>query len=226
MSEFEEDDNKVITIRPRNNRRNNQSSRQDKAYGGWVKTKPSKQDQLNPEQIKEKLFDYERISSDKYESMDTGTFIRYIRYDKNNRPRLRLGGYLIKNAAPDYWILKAGSKGRRPITWSVPLKGNTEKGIPANEYYVKKGILNNKDERMRYGLEVYEALKSGRYMLVPTDTLEMLTGQILPGRAEPKRKKRSRYELEDHENDEETDDRERQHIKVRFQDESSSEDWS
>ena len=77
MSEFDsstDDDDKVIVIRPRNQRgqppRQGQS-RQD--YGGWVKTKPSKQDQLNahPEQIKEKLFDYERISSEKYATMDS-----------------------------------------------------------------------------------------------------------------------------------------------------------
>jgi hypothetical protein len=242
-SESSEEVAKVITIRSRaggggdqrRSRRRQQQRRGDDEeeekpdYNGWKKTRPSKQDEINahPEQIKEKLFDFERVPEEKYETVEEGTFIRYIRYDKNNRPQLRLGGYMIKNGYPDYWVLKAGSRGRRPITWSVPLKGDPEKGIPANEYYTKKGLLHNREDRTRYALEVYDALKSGRYMLIPTQTLETLTGEMVPGRPSPRQRRRprkntSRFELEDH--SDELEDEEEYHvpIRARFRDNSES----
>ena len=243
--ESSDEEDRIITIRPRGGRGGRGNKRQQPrtdpvtpgtdeevetgsepaGYKGWVKTKPSKQDEINahPEQIKQKLLQFERVPPEKYETVDTGTYIRYVRYDADQVPKLRLGGYLIKNGYPDYWILKAGSRGRRPITWSVPLKGNIEKGIPSNEYYTKRGILHNREDRTRYGLEVYDALKSGRYMLVETKTLEGLTGQLLPGRKSPTRRStaRSRFELEDAESEEDPAPR----IRARFRDESSD-DWS
>ena len=222
------EEEKVITIRPRHTRGEGGRHRQQrytsngrKSYKGWIKTAPSKQDEINthPEQIKQKLLEYERIPPSKYDKIDTGTFIRYVRYDKNNRPQLRLGGYLIKNSAPDFWVLKADSRGRRLVTWSVPLKGNEKAG---NEYYMKRGILHSKEDRTRYGIEVYDALKSGRYMLVPTETLEAMTGQLLPGRAQPRRaaKTRARFELEDSSNS--IDEEEHIRIRARFRDDNDT----
>jgi hypothetical protein len=224
-SDSSEEAERVITIRSRGTVGRPQTQVQPQttsASDGWVKTRPSKQDEINahPERIKEKLFDFERIPPEKYEKIEDGTYIRYIKYDKHNRPQLRLGGYLIKNGYPDYWVLKAGSKGRRPITWSVPLKGNPKEGIPANQYYSKKGLLHSREDRTRYGVEVYDALKSGRYMLVPTDVLEGLTGELLPGRSKTRRRRSPsrRIQMEDPSSEEE----ERVRIVARFRDDSDS----
>ena len=208
-----DDEDKIITFRTRGNPKIDNKS----GYRGWVKTAESKQDRIsaNPEQVREKLTDFVLISVEEYPLVDTGTFIRYIRYSEKNEPKLRLGGYLIKNGAPEFWVLKSGGKGRKPVTWSVPLKGTAER--TASEYYCKKGIIHSKDERTRYGGEVYEALKSGRYMLVETDTLEGLLGQALPGKGSPKKKHRTvRLEGKDNEGDSSAEERQGPRIKVRF----------
>lgn len=233
---------KVITLRtrrpvagaaPARQTRQGEEDEEEPNYGGWVKTAPSKQDQINarPDEIQEKLLNFERIPPEKYKDIEPGTFIRYVRYDRDNMPKLRLGGCMIRNGYPDYWVLKAGGRGRRPITWSVPLKGNPEKGIPSNEYYMKRGILHSRDDRTRYGLEVYEALKSGRYMLIESDRLQALTGELLPGKAEPRQRRpqqgRSRFVLEEAEEEGTSEEEVREpRIRARFRDErqSSSED--
>lgn len=228
---------KVITIRARGiqqrrddaKRGNNDGKRgnNDSNDSKWKKTEPSKQDLINaePDMMKQKLLEFERISAAKYAEIDIGTFIRYIRYDKDSVPQLRLGGYLIKNSAPDYWVLKSGGRGRRPVTWSVPLRGSSSPvnpAIPANEYYMKRGVFNSRDERTRYGVEVYEALESGKMMLIETGKLEALTGQLLPGRAEQRRKRATKFQLQETEESEEEDEVEvkppQPRIRARFRD--------
>lgn len=223
---------KVITLRSRTTLpppHNQQQRRQEGQYGGWSKDGPSVQDRLNenPELISERLLDFERIPQEKYKDIETGTFIRYLSYrNASTEPKLRLGGYLIKNGYPDYWVLKSGGRGRRATTWSVPLKGNPQKGIPANEYFMRRGILHTRDERMRYGAEVYDALKSGRYMLIETDRLEGLTNELLPGRPSSRRRPRRTFEMHNEEG-EESSTEDMPKLRARFHDErsTSSEDY-
>lgn len=143
----------------------------------WQKTQPSKQDLINKDinQIKNKLSDYQLIPQHKYESIEIGTYIRYVRF-VGNKPEIRLGGILIKNGYPNYWVLKNAKKGSS-IKWSVQLKPKRNQ-FP-NKYFAKKDSLNSREEKTKFGREVYDALKNGKYMLVPTKTLELLTSQVL-----------------------------------------------
>lgn len=143
---------------------------------GWVKTLPSKQDIISRDKdaIEDKLKDWERIPESEYADIDTGTFIRYLKHDpKTGKEMIRLGGYLIKNGAPDYWVLKSGKKGSRPITWSVPLKRHPRyPKVKPNKYFRKKGIIHHKEARFMYGAEVYHELMKGSCQLLPAKEKE------------------------------------------------------
>ena len=176
----DDDDRKVITVRTRGGRNASRSHNNSDTneYQGWTKNEPSKQDKINQmsSKITEALENFERILPENYDKVEPGTFIRYIKYDeKSGKPQIRLGGYLIKNKAPTYWVLKTKTK-PRPITWSVQLKNL--KGTRPNEYFQKKGLLP-RDEKTRYALEVFDGLDSGQYKLIKTNMLETLVGEKL-----------------------------------------------
>jgi hypothetical protein len=215
------EDDDVITIM---RKKPNQIEEGTVSRDGFVKTCASKQDDINsdPTQIQTLLADYEQILPNEYNKMENGTFIRYIKYDSKSKPQIRLGGFLIKNGAPDYWVLKAGSKGRRAITWSVPLT-KTQGATQPNVYYRKKGVLHGKEDKIRYGADVYECLESGRYTLIQTDVLENIVGHTVPGKKpqQPKtssiRSRKLKTELVDEdESDDDTPKIPHQKIKARF----------
>lgn len=224
-SEAEED---VIQVSVRRHHTEDTKQMRNTRNEKWVKTKPSKQDRISadPVLVRHELRDYQLISPQEYTRITPGTYIRYIRYDQHNKPKLRLGGYLIKNGSPDYWVLRSG-RGKRRVSWSVPLKGDSLRGRLANQYYRKKGVFP--DEKVKYGTEVFEALASGRFMLIPTEVLEELTGDTLL-KAEPKTQRHRRIILEgatDSENEEDNEPT-RQKIVARFRDDSSdtdTEEW-
>jgi hypothetical protein len=203
------DDDEVITIRykksapPQNNEKLTKAQNGD----GFVKTHASKQDDISsdPQQIKDFLSDFEQIKNEEYAKVEIGTFIRYIRYDpKTKKPQIRLGGYLIKNATPKYWVLKSGSKGKKAVSWSVPLITAKQGYIP-NVYYRKKGLLP-KDDKLLYGAEVYESLESGRFKLVSVEEIEKMTGQPVPGKTTVKQSSTRRPRLTQLINDDEDEE--------------------
>jgi len=137
---------------------------------GWRKTEPSLQDLVsqNPTLIRQHLQDYDKIDESEYSLVQIGTYIRYLKVDGQGRPQIRFGGYLIKNAYPDYWVLK-NHRQTKTITWCVPLKSK-------NVYFKRKGH----DEKMKYGKEIYEGLASGRYLLVKPETIGVETATVTP----------------------------------------------
>lgn len=195
-TEDESSENEIITLKSKVNK-------------AWVKNGRSKQDYINdnPEEIQKQLENFEQILPEEYPKMENGTFIRYITYAKDNRPQLRLGGFLIKNGAPDYWVLKTGKNNtKRYVSWSVPLTTPPGNKRP-NVYYRRKGVLYSKEEKIRFGASVFEALESGRYTMVETGKFEGILGHELPGRsAQPLASKTTtkhskRFELVDDDND-------------------------
>ena len=58
-----------------------------------------------------------KLPKENYGDVPTGVWIKYVSYEG----KFRNGGMLIKNGAPDYFVLK--NIGRK-ITWSVNLKKN------------------------------------------------------------------------------------------------------
>lgn len=179
-----DDDSEVIRIIPiRDHREKPQrDTRRDREeVKKYRKAAPSKQDIISrdPEQVDAKLANFERISEDQYADVETGTFIRYKKFSANGKTaQIRLGGYVIKNSAPDYWVLRSGSKGKQ-VTWSVPLKCVPSQSCKPNVYYKKAG-LPSKSERERNGAEALEALQSGRYRLIEVEKLNALTGEAPP----------------------------------------------
>lgn len=180
------EDDEIITINARakgpRRPRGSTGPKQSRQTNGdddtdWVKTEKSKQDEINsdPELVQQKLEDFEQILPEEYVKMQTGTFIRYLTFDDQQKPQLRLGGYLIKNAAPEYWVLKCGGKGKRQVTWSVPLQPRPDR--PSNVYYRRKGVLHCKEDKIRYGAEMYECVASGRKILVDPNEIEKMSGQ-------------------------------------------------
>jgi hypothetical protein len=127
-----------------------------------------------------KLHNFERIDEKAYSDIDTGTYIRYITFDKPTDPRrpgamkLRLGGVLVVNRAPDYWVLRSGSKGKSHITWSVPLKCDPKKSPQPNVYFKRKG-MPLKSEKQQHSGEALTILTSGKYKLVPIETINECT---------------------------------------------------
>ena len=224
--EEEEEDIDIIRIPVRHHPTNGGAARQQRGgkYGdGWVKEKPSKQDRISADPIllREELREYQLIKPEEYQRITPGTFVRYIRYDTQNNPKLRLGGYLIKNGYPDYWVLRSG-RGQKRVSWSVPLKGDVTRGRLANQYYRKQGVMP--DEKTKYGVEVFEALASGRYMLVPTEVLEELTGDDTLPRPRARRPQRQRRIVLEGESESESEERRQPKLRARFRDESISSD--
>lgn len=179
---------------------------------GYVKTGKSKQDLANekPETINAMLHNYKKIPPEKWSKIRSGTFIRYVGYDKDNTPRLRYGGLVAKNGHPVYLVLRSGKRGRKNVSWSVQL---APKGKRPPDLYMKANRIHTLDEKLRHGVEVYHALNSGKYMLIETETLEHLTGEILT----PAKKRRRRIKAEAVDDDAEAKtDTTRQKIKARF----------
>jgi hypothetical protein len=177
MSDEEDDDQKIITIgfnklNSRGGSRGSSRAKGLRPIDEYQKTHPSLQDRIseNVELFESKIENFDPIADKDYADISVGTFIRYITFDKHQQPKLRLGGYLVNNKAPQYWVLRSGSRGKKHITWSVNLQAK-----PANIFFKRKGVPTKSEEQI-HAREAYEALSSGKYHLVPRETLQQLMG--------------------------------------------------
>jgi hypothetical protein len=138
----------------------------------FQKTHPSLQDKISNDVklFHAKIDNFEAIAEKDYADISLGTFIRYVTYDKDGHPKLRLGGFLVNNKAPQYWVLRSGSRGKKHITWSVNLQAT-----PRNLMLKRKGVPTKSEEDV-HAREALEALSSGKYHLVPRSLLQELTG--------------------------------------------------
>ena len=169
----EDDDQKIITIGLKKLMNNGY-----RTAGGlrpvdeYRKTHPSLQDRISEDVqlFESKIQNFDPIGDKDYADISVGTFIRYVTYDKHQQPKLRLGGFLVNNHAPQYWVLRSGSRGKKHITWSVNLQAK-----PANIFFKRKGVPTKTEEEI-HAREAYEALSSGKYHLVPRETLHLLMG--------------------------------------------------
>lgn len=171
----DDDDDRVIAVR-------------STATGGkreakpWTKHVPSKQDKINrdPSQIQENLVGFEQIAPAEYATVAPGTFIRYVSCLANNKQQLRLGGVLVRNSAPEYWVLKSGRNKTKSVTWSVALKP-TAKNPALNIFYRKKGMMCKDDNKQQLGAELFSLLESRKFFLVSAEKLQSMTGAPVPG---------------------------------------------
>lgn len=137
----------------------------------FQKTHPSLQDKISNDVklFHAKIDNFDAIAEKDYADISLGTFIRYVTYDKDGHPKLRLGGFLVNNKAPQYWVLRSGSRGKKHITWSVNLQAT-----PRNLMLKRKGVPTKSEEDV-HAREALEALSSGKYHLVPRSLLQELT---------------------------------------------------
>ena len=108
---------------------------------GYQRPEITKQDLISasPELLQKHLKNYVEIHPDNYEDISPGTMIRYI---LRKEKKFRLGGSLIKNAAPEYFVLKNPFN---DVIWSVNLsncvifmkdkKNSRQKMIEKNNLY-------------------------------------------------------------------------------------------
>jgi len=84
---------------------------------------PSRQEQMSPEEIKEKLKDYIPLKTMKEKQILTTLkpYKTWVRYINQHTKQFRTGGLLLKVAYPDYIMLVNTNK---KLTWSVQLKDN------------------------------------------------------------------------------------------------------
>lgn len=138
----------------------------------YTKTGPSAQDIIsaNSTLFAKKLENFDLIPEEHYSDIDLGTFIRYIIFDEDGVPKIRLGGFLVVNNAPDYFVLR--SAGLKRLTWSVNLK-STHPLRKANKLYMKKGTrrISQKPGDAIVAEKLLQAVLSGRYKLVETSLL-------------------------------------------------------
>jgi len=85
----------------------------------YIRPEITKQDIISSdkEQIRKKLENWILVPEDYTYRVDCGIWIKYI----NKNGSFRNGGVLIKNASPEYFVLKNPIKS---ISWSVNLKEN------------------------------------------------------------------------------------------------------
>ena len=166
-----DDDNRVITIKTRPTAR--QTGTRKVPHKEYCKTAPSMQDLLSMDRelMISKLNNFQQISEGTYHDIDVGTFIRYLTFDRYSNMKLRLGGILVVNHAPDYWVLRSGAKGKSHITWSVPLKCIPKRSPRANVYFMRKGTPL-KSEKQLHGPDALTILTSGTHKLVPIAMIE------------------------------------------------------
>ena len=120
------------------NRQNNKRITTDTEY---KKVGKSYQDNLSPNDIKDKLEDYKPVFD--ISTVSLNTHIRYFSNDEKTGKKLfRLGGFLLKNEK-DYIVLTNGR-----LNWSVQKKTST--------FYQKMSIKEIKEEIIDKVLHKYE----------------------------------------------------------------------
>ena len=112
----------------------------------YVRPEITKQDIISSDkdQIKKKLENWILVPEDYTYRVDCGIWIKYI----NKDGAFRNGGVLIKNASPDYFVLKNPIKN---ISWSVNLK--------ENHIFIEDLEKKEKEKKMKDLL--YELWKNG-----------------------------------------------------------------
>tara|TARA_Y100000816_G_C26067948_1_gene561386 strand:+ start:1016 stop:1369 length:354 start_codon:yes stop_codon:yes gene_type:complete len=110
-------------------------------------TYKSMQSDFSKDTIKDKLKDFKKLTPDKWNTIETGDFLRYF-----SNGEFRSGGHVKLNSFPDYIVL---INYQNKATWCVQLKSATELIL-----YVKttKKIKSEKDKMKK----VYELYKQGK----------------------------------------------------------------
>ena len=90
---------------------------------GYVKTEPSQQDTMTPEEIAAKLSDYVLVDEDELPQLKLNAHIRYIKVIGHQKQQYRSGGFLKKNVPPVYMVLSTNPDNTGK-TWSVQYNGN------------------------------------------------------------------------------------------------------
>jgi hypothetical protein len=193
-----EEGDRVITIslrEPRKKRTKKVQAKYQQPEG------PTTQDRLsaNPLLMQDKLRHFEKIEPTQYVDVQPGTFIRYLVHKEIRSPdgkervntKIRMGGYILVNSFPDYWVLQAKGNSKKSVTWSVPLKARS--GNLPNEYFRRKGLLI-KTDKMRYAEAAFDSIIRKEVKLVDPKELTRLrriAGEIDSDDDEPPPKTRA-----------------------------------
>lgn len=175
-----EDIDRVITINLRDGPKRTTKKKKKKAEE-YQREGPTTQDRLsaNPLLMQDKLRHFEKIEPSQYADVEPGTFIRYLVHKAIRSPngkarhntKIRMGGYVIVNSYPDYWVLQSKGSTGKSVTWSVPLKARA--GLIPNDYFRRKGVLI-KSEKMRRAEAAYDSIMRREVDLVEPQVLTRL----------------------------------------------------
>lgn len=109
---------------------------------GYVKQKKSYQENLSPDEIKEKLEEYSQV--DNIDDVSLNSHIRYFTVNlKTGKKQFRLGGFLTK-IDKDYVVLSNGQ-----LSWSVQKKNTV--------FFRKMSFQEMKEELKQKIKKAYEA---------------------------------------------------------------------
>ena len=110
----------------------------------YIRPEITNQDRIsdNIDAMYKRLKNYIPIPNDNHKDVPVGVWIKYV----SDEGKYRNGGVLIKNAAPQYYVLKCKS-----LTWSVNLSKNK---IFMQDYKKKKQEQTEKDK-------LYNLFKNG-----------------------------------------------------------------
>ena len=145
---------------PKSNKRESTTKLTKKQnFNGWVKTEPSKQDEISQDakEFGSRFQGYIEIPPEAYATIQPDTWIRYMKYNPDSKfgYDYRSGGKVVRNKFPDFWALKpTHGNGKQ---WCVPLKGKNR--------YFRKDMTQIKNVNAR-NAKLYDAVQAGTYMLL------------------------------------------------------------
>jgi hypothetical protein len=150
---------------------NYRQSNSKKQFNGWVKTEPSRQDEIS-EDAKEfgKRFEgYIEIKPEEYATIQPDTWIRYMKHNPDSKYGYdyRSGGKVVKNKFPDYWILKPTFGNGK--NWFVQLQSKNR--------YFRKVPIDYKSVNKR-NANLYDAVQTGTYMLMTKQEYEDIQAKL------------------------------------------------
>jgi len=140
-------------------------------YNGWVKTEPSKQDEISTDakEFGKRFEGYIEIKPEEYATIQPDTWIRYMKHNPNSKYGFdyRSGGKVVKNKFPEFWILKPTYGNGK--SWCVPLKGE-------NRYFRRNmdEVKNIYSQKQR----LYNAVKDGDLMLMSKEEFKALKAKL------------------------------------------------
>ena len=120
----------------------------------------TKQDIISQSDFSHLLRDYHLMKPEEYNAVPLGSFIRYI----TNEGKYRIGGYLVRNAAPIYYQLKSGES-----KWSIQLQNQKE------IYYKTRPEKQKETYEMQ---DIYEKYLKGEIGSVTVEEYNDLVDQL------------------------------------------------